>query len=136
MRRELGDHPNLLYYLGRLNLMDQKFPDAIRNLTEAMAQPPFADTAYHLGFAHLKQGDFASAEKWLKIAAQSDPADSAVPYQLALVYRKQRRGLRMTRRFPYTESGWSWSRNTLNSARAGTLSGIPGFPWTRWYTHF
>ena len=25
--------------------------------------------------------------------------------------------------------------NTLNSARADILSGIPGFLWTRWYMH-
>lgn len=91
VRRELGDHPNVLYYLGRLDLMDQNFEGAIRNLTKAMAQPPFPDTAYHLGFACLKQGDLASAEKWLKLAAQANPADSAVPYQLALVYRQEGR---------------------------------------------
>jgi Flp pilus assembly protein TadD len=91
VRREMGSHPNVLYYLGRLDLTDQNFQDAIRNLTQAMAQPPFPDTAYHLGFACLKHGDLAAAEKWLKVAAQSTPADSAVPYQLALVYRKQGR---------------------------------------------
>ena len=91
VRHESGDHPNILYYLGRLDLMDEKFEDAIRNLTRAMAQPPFPDTAYHLGFACLKAGHLAAAEKWLKVAAQADPADSAVPYQLALVYRKQGR---------------------------------------------
>jgi tetratricopeptide (TPR) repeat protein len=91
VRKELGDHPNISYYLGRLDLVDQNFAGAIRNLTKAMAQPPFPDTAYHLGFACLKMGQFAAAEKWLKVAAQANPADSAVPYQLALVYRKQGR---------------------------------------------
>lgn len=91
VRREMGSHPNVLYYLGRLDLMEQKFDDAIRNLTQAMDQPPFPDTAYHLGFACLKQGDLAAAEKWLKVAAQANPTDSAVLYQLALVYRKQGR---------------------------------------------
>jgi len=91
VRREVGDHPNISYYLGRLDLLDQNFEGAIANLTKAMAQPPFPDTAYHLGFACFKQGDLAGAEKWLKAAAQANPADSAVPYQLALVYRKQGR---------------------------------------------
>jgi len=25
VRREVGDHPNVVYYLGRLDLMDQNF---------------------------------------------------------------------------------------------------------------
>jgi Flp pilus assembly protein TadD len=91
LRRAVGDHPNILYYLGRLDLLDRDFPAAIRNLTKAMANPPFPDTAYHLGFACLKQGDLPAAEKWLKRAAEADPSDSAVPYQLGLVYRKEER---------------------------------------------
>ena len=91
VRRDLGNSPNVTYYLGRLDLLDQNFSGAIRNLTQAMAKPPFPDTAYHLGFACLKQGDLTAAEKWLKLAAQANPEDSAVPYQLALVYRKQGR---------------------------------------------
>jgi tetratricopeptide (TPR) repeat protein len=91
VRRELGNSLNIAYYLGRLDLLDQNFTGAIRNLTQAMAKPPFPDTAYHLGFACLKQGDLTAAEKWLKLAAQANPEDSAVPYQLAQVYRKQGR---------------------------------------------
>ena len=91
VRRELGDHPNLLYYLGRLDLLDQNFAGAIRNLTKALDNPPFPDTAYHLGFAYMKQGDLPNAEKFLKIAAQANPSDGAVQYQLGLVYRKQGR---------------------------------------------
>ncbi|MGA3023361.1 MAG: tetratricopeptide repeat protein [Bryobacteraceae bacterium] len=91
VRREVGDHPNVLYYLGRLDLLDRNFEGAIRNLSKAAAKPPFPDTAYHLGFAYLKQGNLEAAEKWLKVAAETNPRDSAVPYQLALVYRKQGR---------------------------------------------
>ena len=91
VRRQLGNSPNVAYYLGRLDLLDQNFTGAIRNLTQAMSKPPFPDTAYHLGFACLKQGDLNAAEKWLKLAAQANPEDSAVPYQLAQVYRKQGR---------------------------------------------
>jgi len=91
VRREAGDHPNVLYYLGRLDLEDRNFEGAIRNLNKAIAQPPFPDTAYYLGFAYFKQGDLASAEKWLKEAAQQLPQDAHVQYQLGLVYRKQGR---------------------------------------------
>jgi Flp pilus assembly protein TadD len=47
------------------------------------------DTPYYLGFAYFKQGDFTSAEKWLKEAAEANPRDARIPYQLGLVYRQQ-----------------------------------------------
>jgi tetratricopeptide (TPR) repeat protein len=91
VRREVGDHPNVLYYLGRLDLDDRNFESAIRNLNQAAANPPFPDTAYYLGFAYFKQGDLRAAEKWLTQAAQLNQRDARIPYQLGLVYRKQGR---------------------------------------------
>ncbi|HKC01198.1 MAG TPA: tetratricopeptide repeat protein [Terriglobales bacterium] len=91
VRREAGDHANISYYLGRLDLDELHYESAIQNLNQAIAQPPFPDTAYYLGFAHFKQGDLAAAEKWLKEAAHSNPHDARVQYQLSLVYRKQGR---------------------------------------------
>jgi len=89
VQREVGEHPNVLYYLGRLDLENRAFEEAIRNLNQAVVKPPFPDTAYYLGFAYFKQGDLTAAEKWLKEAAQLNPRDVRIPYQLALVYRKQ-----------------------------------------------
>ncbi len=89
VQREVGEHPNVLYYLGRLDLENRAFERAIRNLNEAAVKPPFPDTAYYLGFAYFKQGDLTAAEKWLKEAAQLNPRDARIPYQLSLVYRKQ-----------------------------------------------
>ena len=94
VRHEVGDHPNVLYYLGRLDLEDRSFESAIRNLkTAALAKPkpPFPDTAYYLGFAYFKHGDLVPAEKWLKEAARLNPNDSRVLYQLGFVYRKEGR---------------------------------------------
>jgi Flp pilus assembly protein TadD len=91
VRREAGDHPNIAYYLGRLDLMDQNYAGAVRNLTKAAAHPPFPDTAYYLGLACFKQGDWAAAEKWLKEAARINPRDPLAPYQMGMVYRKQDR---------------------------------------------
>lgn len=91
VRRETGDHPNISYYLGRLDLNELHFESAIRHFNQAIAKPPFPDTAYYLGFAYFKQGDLAAAEKWLKEAAQLTPHDARVQYQLGLVYRKQGR---------------------------------------------
>ncbi len=91
VRREVGEHPNVSYYLGRLDLLDQNFAGAVRNLTNAIAKPPFPDTAYYLGLAYFKQGDLAAAGKWLQQAAQANPRDSLARYQLAMVYRNQGR---------------------------------------------
>jgi len=89
VRREVRDHPNVLYYLGRLDLADRKFESAIRNLNSAAIKPPFPDTAYYLGFAYFKRGDLTAAEKWLKEAARANPRDARIPYQLSFVYRKE-----------------------------------------------
>jgi tetratricopeptide (TPR) repeat protein len=91
VHREVGDHPNVLYYLGRLDLADRKFESAIRNLSKAAAKPPFPDTAYYLGYAYFKQGNLKAAEKWLTEAAYSNPRDARIPYQLGFVYRKEGR---------------------------------------------
>jgi len=91
VRHEAGDHPNILYYLGRLDIETRDFASAIKNLSQAIAKPPFPDTAYYLGFAYFKQGDFTNAEKWFKEAAQVNPRDARIPYQLGFVYRKQGR---------------------------------------------
>jgi len=78
VHREVGDHPNVLYYLGRLDLADRKFQSAIGNLNKAAEKPPFPDTAYYLGFAYFKQGDLTAAERWLKEAAQTNPRDARI----------------------------------------------------------
>ena len=91
VRREVGDHPNVLYYLGRLALTEGNFADAVRNLSKAADKPPFPDTAYYLGYAYFKNGDLAAAEKWLKEAAQLNPRDARTQYQLGLVYRTEGR---------------------------------------------
>jgi len=91
VQRETGEHPNVLYYLGRIDLEQRNFADAVANLRKAAAQPPFPDTPYFLGYAYFKQGDLPSAEKWLEQAAQAMPRDARVQYQLGQLYRRQDR---------------------------------------------
>lgn len=86
VRRDAGDHPNVEYYLGRMDLADGKLDAAVLELNKAAAQPPFPDTPYYLGYAYLKRHDLALAEKWLRQAAESAPRDSAVQYRLGLLY--------------------------------------------------
>ncbi len=103
VRREVGDHPNVLYYVGRLDLDGHNFEGAIQNFKQAVVKPPFPDTAYYLGYAYLKQGDLAAAEKWLKEAAATDPRDARIPYQLASMYRKQGRSEDATKALALSE---------------------------------
>ncbi|HEV2379158.1 MAG TPA: tetratricopeptide repeat protein [Terriglobia bacterium] len=87
IRSETGDDPNLGYYLGRLDLAEGNLDSAIRNLTLAVAHPPFPDTPYYLGYAYLKKRNFDSAEKWLKKAAELAPRDFRVHERLGLLYQ-------------------------------------------------
>ncbi len=103
VRREVGDHPNVFYYLGRLDLDDHKYVSAVRNLKLAAAKPPFPDTAYFLGYACFKQGDLPAAEKWLREASRLTPRDARVPYQLGLVYRKLGREREATKALALSE---------------------------------
>ena len=91
VRGKVGDHPNVLYYLGRVELEIHNFQAATEDLEKATTNPPFPDTYYYLGFGYLKLNDLAAAEKWLKRAAEATPKDARVPYQLGLLYHKQGR---------------------------------------------
>ena len=88
VRHAAGDHPNIEYYLGRLDLTEGKLDAAILELNKAAANPPFPDTAYYLGYTYLKRQDLTQAEQWLRKAAEAAPRDPAVQYQLGLLYSK------------------------------------------------
>ncbi len=103
VRQEAGDHPNIRYYLGRLDLDERKFSAAVRNLSKAAIKPPFPDTAYYLGFAYFKLGNLASAEKWLQKAAALTPDDPRASYQLALVYKGQGKSEAASKAFAASE---------------------------------
>jgi len=91
VQKEAGDQPGIFYYLGRMDMDEQKYTAAIANFTKAAANPPFPDTAFYLGSAYLKAGDEKNAEKWLKQAVRVNSSDSRAQFQLANLYRKQGR---------------------------------------------
>jgi Flp pilus assembly protein TadD len=91
VRQAVGEQPSICYYFGRLDLEEQKYKSAVGNLNKAIANPPFPDTAFYLGFAYFKDGDDQAAEKWLKDAVTRNPDDSRAQYQLAVLFRKEGR---------------------------------------------
>jgi Flp pilus assembly protein TadD len=88
VRHAVGNHPNVEYYLGRLDLAEGHVDAAILELARAAAKPPFPDTAFFLGSAYLKRHDLASAEKWLSKAAELAPSDPAVQFRLGSLYNE------------------------------------------------
>jgi Flp pilus assembly protein TadD len=91
VRQAVGEQSSICYYLGRLDLEEHKYKSAVANLNKVIANPPFPDTAYYLGFAYFKDGNDQDAEKWLKEAARLNPDDSRAQYQLAVLFRKEGR---------------------------------------------
>jgi len=89
VRLEIGDRPDLDYYIGMLDLNNRDFANAVSHLTKAMVNPPYPDAAYQLGFACLKAGDLPNAEKWLKTAVKANSHDAQAFYELGVVYRQQ-----------------------------------------------
>jgi tetratricopeptide (TPR) repeat protein len=89
--RETAADPSVIYYLGRLDLVEENLDSAIARLSRVASDPPFPDTACYLGSAYMKKGDLAQAEKWLRKAAQLAPLDARVPEHLARIYLKTSR---------------------------------------------
>lgn len=81
-----GDSPYLEYYLGRLDLLSNDYASAIKRLGSVAENPPFPDTAFHLGVAYVSAGDVMSGIKWLERAAKRSPNDYRVHYRLGRAY--------------------------------------------------
>ena len=81
-----GESRYVTYYLGRLDLLANDYASAIKRLGSVAEDPPFLDTAFHLGVAYISSGDVAAGTKWLERAAKLLPRDYRVHYRLARGY--------------------------------------------------
>lgn len=88
LNRETQHDPAVVYYLGRLDLQEDKLEEAINQLKKIVVDPPFPDTSYYLGSAYLKKGQLTEAEIWLKKAVDLNPRDFRAPEHLARLYLK------------------------------------------------
>jgi len=86
VRKLAGDSRYVTYYLGRLDLLANDYGSAIKRLGSVAEDPPFPDTAFHLGVAYVSSGDVEQGTKWLERAAKLLPRDYRVHYRLARAY--------------------------------------------------
>jgi Flp pilus assembly protein TadD len=81
-----GPSRYVTYYLGRLDLLANDYPSAIKRLNAVALNPPFPDTAFHLGVAYVSSGDTVKGITWLEKAVKLTPTDYRVHYRLARAY--------------------------------------------------
>src|SRR5207245_11682689 len=53
VRQLTGESRYVTYYLGRLDLLSNDYASAIKRLGSLAEDPPFPDTAFHLGVAYI-----------------------------------------------------------------------------------
>jgi len=81
-----GSSRYVTYYLGRLDLLANDYPSAIKRLNAVAATPPFPDTYFHLGVAYVSSGDTEKGIAWLEKAVKLTPTDYRAHYRLARAY--------------------------------------------------
>lgn len=91
VEKETGASPEVIYYLGRINLQEGYYESAVHNFSEIASSPPFPDTSYYLGSAYLHQDKLQAAERCFRQAAKLNPRDFRIPDHLARVYQKEKR---------------------------------------------
>jgi Flp pilus assembly protein TadD len=99
VRKLAGESRYVTYYLGRLDLLANDYPSAIKRLGSVAEDPPFPDTAFHLGVAYISSGDVAGGIKWLERAATLLPHDYRMHYRLARAYSSAGREREADREF-------------------------------------
>lgn len=117
-----GESPYLTYYLGRLDLLSNDYASAIRRLGSVVENPPFPDTAFHLGVAYVSSGDVAAGIKYLERAAKVLPRDFRVHYRLARAYASAGREQEAAHEFDLYNQYREEHKSTESEARACTAA--------------
>jgi tetratricopeptide (TPR) repeat protein len=76
------------YYLGRMDLIEDKLDSAIRRFRSFSPENPVRDELYYLGSAYYKQEKYLLSIQVLKQAAAGNPRDARVHQLLARAYQK------------------------------------------------
>lgn len=112
-----GESRYVTYYLGRLDLLSNDYVSAIKRLGSVAEDPPFPDTAFHLGVAYVSSGDVAAGTKWLERAAKLLPRDYRVHYRLARAYSSAGREKEATREYDLYTQHRDEHKNTEKDVR-------------------
>ena len=127
VRKIAGGSRYLTYYLGRLDFLSNDYASAIKKLSSVAGNPPYPDTAFHLGVAYISSGDVTDGIKWLEKAAKLQPRDYRVHYRLARAYATAGREQDADREFALYSRFRGEHKNTEKEVRAcaGALQNQP-----------
>lgn len=118
VRQLAGKSRYVTYYLGRLDLLSNDYPSAIKRLASVADNPPFPDTAFYLGEAYISSGDADNGIKWLERAARLLPSDYRVHYRLARAYSTAGRQQEAAREYKLYTLDLNEHKNTEAAVRA------------------
>jgi len=122
VRKLGGESRYITYYLGRLDLLSNDYTSAIRRLGSVVEDPPFPDTAFHLGVAYVSSGDISAGIKYLERAAKVLPRDFRVHYRLARAYASAGREQEAAHEFDLYTQYRDEHKSTETEARACTTA--------------
>ena len=120
VRQLTGESRYVTYYLGRLDVLSNDYASAIKRLGSVAEDPPFPDTAFHLGVAYISSGDVAGGTKWLERAVKLLPRDYRVHYRLARAYSSAEREREAAREYDLYTQLRDEHKNTEKEVRACT----------------
>lgn len=118
VQKQTGESRYVTYYLGRLDLLANDYASAIKRLGSVAKDPPFPDTAFHLGVAYISSGDVNEGIKWLERAAKLLPRDYRVHYRLARAYSSAGRTQDAAREYSLYNQSLDEHKNTEKDVRA------------------
>lgn len=113
-----GKSPYVTYYLGRLDLLSNRYQSAVMQLLSISKDPPFPDTAFYLGVAYVSSGQEKKGIDWLERAAKLMPHDYRVHYRLARAYSTAGRRQEAAREYKLYSQDLSEHKNTETEVRA------------------
>ena len=118
VRSQLGDSAGLQYYLGRLDLLEGRFAEAIRELRAADSKLGYPQAAFYLGLAYLSGGNLDQGIACLERAATKNPRDPQVHYRLARAYTLADRKSDADREYQLYRQSRETGRTTEEHVRA------------------
>lgn len=113
-----GPSHYITYYLGRLDLLANDYPSAIKKLSAVAANPPFPDAEFYLGVAYVSAGDTVKGIAWLEKAVKLMPGDYRVHYRLARAYSTAGREQDAAREYALYNQYLDEHKSTETEARA------------------